>query len=78
MTRITWLEMTVQIPDWEFTITNMVQIPSKPQVVYDRKYSSVNKLSLEDFPEEMYENTRCFHTSGITLGLGGPVRGKCH
>ena len=28
----------------------------------------------EDFPEEMYENTRCFHTSGITLGLGGPVR----
>ena len=22
----------------------------------------------------MYENTRCFHTSGITLGLGGPVR----
>lgn len=48
--------------------------PRKPQVVYDRKYSSVNKLSLEDFPEEMYENTRCFHTSGITLGLGGPVR----
>ena len=43
-------------------------------MVYDRKYSSVNKLSLEDFPEEMYENTRCFHTSGITLGLGGPVR----
>ena len=27
LTRITWLEMTVQIPDWEFTITNMAQIP---------------------------------------------------
>ena len=27
LTRIIWLEMTVQIPDWEFTITNMVQIP---------------------------------------------------
>ena len=26
LTRITWLEMTVQIPDWEFTITNMAQI----------------------------------------------------
>lgn len=48
--------------------------PRKPQVVYDRKYSSVNKISLADFPEEMYENTRCFHTSGITLGLGGLVR----
>ena len=52
--------------------------PRKPQVVYDRKYSSVNKLSLEDFPEEMYENTRCFHTSGITLGTWRPGKGKCH
>ena len=26
LTRITWLEITVQIPDWEFTITNMAQI----------------------------------------------------
>lgn len=26
LTRITWLEMTVQIPDWEFTIMNMEQI----------------------------------------------------
>ncbi len=31
--------------------------PRKPQVVYDRKYSSVNKLSLEDFPEEMSKRT---------------------
>lgn len=28
---VTWLEMTVQIPDWEFTITNMAQILVKPR-----------------------------------------------
>ena len=32
------LEMTVQIPDWEFTITNDAD-PGKPQVVYDRRSS---------------------------------------
>lgn len=48
--------------------------PRKPAVVYDRKHSSIHSIHMEDFPEEMYGNVRCFHTSGITLGLGGNVR----
>ena len=49
--------------------------PRKPEVVYDRWNSSASRMSPEDFPGEMYGKTRCFHTSGITLALGGQVRG---
>lgn len=48
--------------------------PRKPGIVYDRNHSSMYKIAVEDFPEEMYRSTRCFHTSGITLALGGKVR----
>ena len=43
--------------------------PRKPSVVYDRKNSSVDSLSLEEIPERSYADTRLFHTSGITLAL---------
>jgi len=43
--------------------------PRKPSVIYDRKNSSFHKISLSDFPEEMYNSTEVFHTSGITLAL---------
>ena len=39
--------------------------------VYDRKHSSINNIDIKDVPETMFYNTRLFHTSGITLGLGG-------
>lgn len=45
--------------------------PRKPRVVYDRKHSSINNIDMKDVPETMFYNTRLFHTSGITLGLGG-------
>lgn len=48
--------------------------PKMPHVVYDRKHTSINKLSLSDFPEEMYTSARCFHTSGITLALSPQCR----
>lgn len=48
--------------------------PRKPRVVYDRKHTSATKLSIDDFPEEMFSSTRCFHTSGITLALGEQCR----
>ena len=48
--------------------------PRKPSVVYDRAYSSFCKLDIHDFPEEIYSSARCFHTSGITLALGGKCR----
>lgn len=52
----------------------MGAFPRKPQVVYDRAGSSITTLQLNDFPEEMYTNTRCFHTSGITLALSEQCR----
>ena len=48
--------------------------PRKPTVVYDRKYSSFCKININDFPDSLYSSTKCFHTSGITLALGGQVR----
>ena len=52
----------------------MGAFPRKPQVVYDRAGSSVTTITLADFPEDMYTNTRCFHTSGITLALSQQCR----
>jgi len=43
--------------------------PRKPRIVYDRKNTSINKLSVSDFDESIFNSTRCFHTSGITLAL---------
>ncbi len=48
--------------------------PRKPQVVYDRAGSSMTKISIDDFDEDLYEDTRCFHTSGITLALSKECR----
>lgn len=48
--------------------------PRKPRIVYDRKNTSVNKLSVEDYDESLFSAARCFHTSGITLALSPQVR----
>lgn len=48
--------------------------PRKPGLVYDRLGSSVNKIETADFPDELFSSARCFHTTGITLALGGKVR----
>lgn len=43
--------------------------PRKPRIIYDRKNSSINKISVDDFDDSIYGEARCFHTSGITLAL---------
>lgn len=48
--------------------------PRKPRIVYDRKNTSVNKISTEDYDDRLYGAARCFHTSGITLALSPRVR----
>lgn len=48
--------------------------PRKPRIVYDRKHSSMLKLSIDDFPKDMYESTKCFHTTGITMALSPECR----
>lgn len=48
--------------------------PRKPGIVYDRMYTSVNKIDIQDFPEELFQSARCFHTSGITLALSRQCR----
>ncbi len=48
--------------------------PRKASVVYDRKYTSINKIKLDEIPESAYSNTRLFHTSGITLALSEQSR----
>ncbi len=48
--------------------------PRKPSIVYDRMYSSVNKIDVKDFPEELFSSTKCFHTTGITLALSEQCR----
>lgn len=48
--------------------------PRKPGIVYDRMYTSINKINIDEFPEEIYTSTRCFHTTGITLALSEQTR----
>ncbi len=48
--------------------------PRKPAIVYDRKGASINKINIDEIPDEVYSNTRCFHTSGISLALSPSVR----
>ena len=36
--------------------------------------ASINKIDISDVPKTMFYNTRLFHTSGITLGLGGKAQ----
>ena len=48
--------------------------PRKPRIVYDRKNTSVNKLTIDDYSEDLFSSTRCFHTSGITLALSPQLR----
>ena len=43
--------------------------PRKPSIVYDRKNSSMTRLTLDEIPDSVYSSTRMFHTSGITLAL---------
>lgn len=48
--------------------------PRKPKVIYDRMGSSFYSISIDDIPEQVYGDTRCFHTSGITLALSPQIR----
>ena len=48
--------------------------PRKPGVVYDRRHSSINTISPDDFDDALFTAVRCFHTSGITLALSPQCR----
>ena len=48
--------------------------PRKPAVLYDRAYSSINSISIGEIDPAIYQSTRVFHTSGITLALSDQVR----
>lgn len=43
--------------------------PRKPKVIYDRQNSSFYSINENDFSDDMYKSTTCFHTTGITLAL---------
>jgi 2-dehydro-3-deoxygluconokinase len=43
--------------------------PRKPGIVYDRRSTSIYTIDCNDFDEKMFEDARCFHTTGITLAL---------
>lgn len=48
--------------------------PRKPAVMYDRSYSSINSISVDEINPAIYQNTRVFHTSGISLALSQNCR----
>ena len=48
--------------------------PRKSAVVYDRANSSVCSLDLKEISESIYEKTRLFHISSITLALSKTLR----
>lgn len=48
--------------------------PRKSAVVYDRAGASVCSLKLSEIPDEIYEKTRVFHISSISLALDVNLR----
>lgn len=48
--------------------------PRKSSVVYDRKNSSINTISMSDIKEGTFTSTKLFHTCGITLALSPQTR----
>lgn len=48
--------------------------PRKSAVVYDRAASSVCSLKLSEIPDEIYDRTRIFHISSISLALDPNLR----
>ncbi len=48
--------------------------PRKSAVVYDRAASSICSLKHSEIPDDIYENTRLFHISSISLALGEQLR----
>lgn len=48
--------------------------PRKSSVLYDRAGSSVCSLSVSEIPEEIYDKTRMFHISSISLALSRELR----
>ncbi|MCP1100925.1 2-dehydro-3-deoxygluconokinase [Aequitasia blattaphilus] len=48
--------------------------PRKPSVVYDRDYTSIHKINLNDYDASLFSSARIFHTTGIMLALGEHTR----
>lgn len=48
--------------------------PRKSSVVYDRRHSSINTISINDIPKSTFSSAKLFHTSGITLALSAETR----
>ena len=48
--------------------------PRKPQVIYDRQDEAFFNTSIDEIDPAVFENTKCFHTSGITMALSKPLR----
>lgn len=48
--------------------------PRKGSVIYDRKHTSMDTLSIDEIQPVAFHSTRLFHTSGITLGLSEQIR----
>lgn len=48
--------------------------PRKSSVIYDRANSSVCSLSLSELPSDIYDKTKIFHVSSITMALSPSLK----
>lgn len=48
--------------------------PRKSSVIYDRSASSMSTLTIDEIDPSIYDKTRVFHISGISLALGEPLK----
>lgn len=48
--------------------------PRKSSVIYDRAESSVCSLSIDEIPSDIYDRTKIFHISSITLAISKTLR----
>ena len=48
--------------------------PRKSAVIYDRAGSSATTLTIDEIPADIYEKTKIFHVSSISLAIGEGLR----
>jgi len=69
-----WYTMMIRMRDWVCTIMRMALIRENPVSSMTVRILLINKLSVADYDDSLYSDTRCFHTSGITLALSPELR----
>ena len=70
---IIWYTIQEKMQDWA-CITTRTEHTRENRAWSMTEHSSMTRIDIDEFDDSIYESTRCFHTSGITLALSEECR----